>query len=696
MFCKKCGKEIREGAKFCPGCGASAGAAAPTPAPMPAKPAAPVSADAGYKLAPVPETRKKKSRVGIIVLLCVLLLLAAGIGVCYAFRDVLFGKRGADADKENLDAANAKAEDLYTAAQEAVEIVSEEGVNIEAGYYLFAESYEKPDEAPELPENGAVSVSEPDYFLWLVSEEFEELEELEGFGFYVEDEEIAAVIVEQDDCIGAYPTPVLPEDAEDLELSEEALDYAADGNAETDPEGSAAEETAEETTEAETDAPTEAPTEAPQYSWYLEPEIEAEDINVAQQRYQTANYGHHIQSEYSIIKIDGKYGMIDQDGNIIIEPDADRPDAELADHYVLVYPDYEYKVFCTQHAIITTDGSNYCEECDVLSTTASGWNYYYDLNMSQLVSTGVYSIDKTEYYINQTQFGTVFEDIEEAVTAREIILPEDMEDYEAVVQLGTTYGVVKNNEVIAAFEYENATSYLDGVAALCKDGKWGYVNEDGEEILPFVFDADLIIRYEYTQGEYHSEEERLPYLPSEGYIAVNTANGGGYFDTAGNEVIPVGIFEEARPVYNGLAWVKKDGLWGVITLDGETAPEAESAPSGAYPQIVKTYTGTYYGSQGETGLDFTIESCDEEGHLTGYFSFYAVPSNPDVPSGEYWMEGTVKQILTDGSIEIEVSGTEWVVQPSGYQFCNFSAVIDAQARTLISDSYSLSLTANES
>lgn len=59
---------------------------------------------------------------------------------------------------------------------------------------------------------------------------------------------------------------------------------------------------------------------------------------------------------------------------------------------------------------------------------------------------------------------------------------------------------------------------------------------------------------------------QYPFLSSNGYIPVKINGQCGYYDTQGNEIIPCGTFEEVRPVHNGLAWVKKDGKWGVIKL----------------------------------------------------------------------------------------------------------------------------------
>lgn len=72
-----------------------------------------------------------------------------------------------------------------------------------------------------------------------------------------------------------------------------------------------------------------------------------------------------------------------------------------------------------------------------------------------------------------------------------------------------------------------------------------------------------------------SDITEYPFLSTNGYIPVKIDGQCGYYDTQGNEVIPCGTFEEVRPVHNGLAWVKKDGKWGVIELE-DIEQETES------------------------------------------------------------------------------------------------------------------------
>lgn len=45
------------------------------------------------------------------------------------------------------------------------------------------------------------------------------------------------------------------------------------------------------------------------------------------------------------------------------------------------------------------------------------------------------------------------------------------------------YAVWKNDEAVTAFEYDECGSAESGLLAAKKDGKWGYINEDGEIVI---------------------------------------------------------------------------------------------------------------------------------------------------------------------------------------------------------------------
>ena len=71
---------------------------------------------------------------------------------------------------------------------------------------------------------------------------------------------------------------------------------------------------------------------------------------------------------------------------------------------------------------------------------------------------------------------------------------------------------------------------------------------------------------------------------------------------------------------------------------GFATPSAQATANGAV-SISGTWDGSYTCSQGQTGLRLVITSASG-GMLTAVFNFYAIPSNPDVPSGSYAMTGT--------------------------------------------------------
>ncbi|MBR6498859.1 MAG: zinc-ribbon domain-containing protein [Clostridia bacterium] len=76
MFCTKCGKELPEGAVFCPFCGQKQG----TPAETPASPA-PAPESAGYAK-PVNQSPIKKARYNI---LCIIGLVIGAIAIVFSY-----------------------------------------------------------------------------------------------------------------------------------------------------------------------------------------------------------------------------------------------------------------------------------------------------------------------------------------------------------------------------------------------------------------------------------------------------------------------------------------------------------------------------------------------------------------------------------------------------------------------------------
>ena len=111
-----------------------------------------------------------------------------------------------------------------------------------------------------------------------------------------------------------------------------------------------------------------------------------------------------------------------------------------------------------------------------------------------------------------------------------------------------------NNEATEAKKVGNLSLNIDegknfseGLAAVKKDGKWGYIDKQG----------NLVIEYKYEIAESFSEELALVY----------TDKKYGYIDTKGNTVIDF-KYESANSFSGGLATVKENGKWLIIDNKG--------------------------------------------------------------------------------------------------------------------------------
>jgi serine/threonine-protein kinase len=83
-------------------------------------------------------------------------------------------------------------------------------------------------------------------------------------------------------------------------------------------------------------------------------------------------------------------------------------------------------------------------------------------------------------------------------------------------------------------------------------------------------------------------------------------------------------------------------------------------------ELTGTWVGSYTCSQGLTGLRLGIQAAPG-GSATAIFNFYAVPSNPGVPSGEFTMTGTYS---ANG---MHLGTGHWIKQPAGYEMAGLDA-----------------------
>ena len=129
--------------------------------------------------------------------------------------------------------------------------------------------------------------------------------------------------------------------------------------------------------------------------------------------------------------------------------------------------------------------------------------------------------------------------------------------------------------------FDGARDFSEGLAWVEKDGKWGYINTKGEQIVECKFDHANVFNegfavvkkddkwiYINTKGE-QAIECKFDYASkfNEGFAAVQKDDKWGYINTKGEQVIEY-KFDGAWDFSEGFAKVKKDGKYGYINTKG--------------------------------------------------------------------------------------------------------------------------------
>ena len=118
-------------------------------------------------------------------------------------------------------------------------------------------------------------------------------------------------------------------------------------------------------------------------------------------------------------------------------------------------------------------------------------------------------------------------------------------------------------------------SFYDGYAVVQKNGRRGFINKNGYEVIPCIYD---------DAGDFH-----------EGLAYVNKNGKWGYIDKNNKPVVPL-IYESASSFCQGLALVKKNNRYGYIDHAGRevikcTYESADSFSEGLARVVTKGKTG---------------------------------------------------------------------------------------------------------
>lgn len=122
------------------------------------------------------------------------------------------------------------------------------------------------------------------------------------------------------------------------------------------------------------------------------------------------------------------------------------------------------------------------------------------------------------------------------------------------------YGYISQSLTLEiALVYENAMDFSEDLAAVKKDGKWGYINKNGVTVIPFELDSC---------ASADAMGNDCAFAFSGGLVPASKNGKFGIINKKAETVIGF-EFDSILPGKNGVYLACKDGLWGILTIDEE-------------------------------------------------------------------------------------------------------------------------------
>ena len=314
------------------------------------------------------------------------------------------------------------------------------------------------------------------------------------------------------------------------------------------------------------------------YQWVTEPTVEADNIEYVKSNdfpdFSQNELYLQKNSEYAVVRTGESYGLIGFDGQMPAELEYVQITDFVGSSYLMYLEEEQYEpAFNGMWSVyLFNENTGEITPAEGLGGDydPNGYYYYCDglHNWNESYSYGNYQLEPPENAIPVRQT----ESLHESFDSRD---NSGLESWQT--QIGDSkYAVYYQDQLVTDFIYEECGSESDGLLAVMQDGKWGYVNTEGEVVIPIEYDGSWkgLSFNDPATGEL--KEMDYCYAFSGGYVPVCKDGEWELRDTEGNTVILAGTFEEIRPVQDGRCWVKKDGKWGVIELEDGEASETQN------------------------------------------------------------------------------------------------------------------------
>lgn len=159
--------------------------------------------------------------------------------------------------------------------------------------------------------------------------------------------------------------------------------------------------------------------------------------------------------------------------------------------------------------------------------------------------------------------------------------------------------VSQSGEIVVPFRYEAAKKFSEDMAAVRLRGKWGFVNSTGTEVIPPVYDGLKNF--------------------SNGMAAVKSKGKWGFVDKAGREAVPL-VYDGIRNFSDDMGAIKYKGKWGFADRSGnELVPPVYDRIRDFSGGVAKVLQNRKWGLVDKTGRKIvptvynTIDDFSEDG-----------------------------------------------------------------------------------
>lgn len=124
-----------------------------------------------------------------------------------------------------------------------------------------------------------------------------------------------------------------------------------------------------------------------------------------------------------------------------------------------------------------------------------------------------------------------------------------------------------NGKVVVPCNYDVIQNFSDGMAAVCKEHLWGYVDPLGTFVIPCSYHSSNYYDNGVMDdwGEYGAPDEANDF--HEGLVMVMRNRMAGFLNKQGKTVIPF-VYKRAKDFSEGLAAVKTSQKWGFVDKEG--------------------------------------------------------------------------------------------------------------------------------